>query len=109
MKIMDHNLVFKDRAFRLDVLISGDKFLCRFPRRNGRSSYLDLSFFNSIEFIDPAQYRNDTEGDDVIHSQTSCIVAFQDGEEFELDCTPDQFVDILKLYRQFENAARNFI
>jgi hypothetical protein len=62
-----------------------------------------------MEFIDPVQYKDESGEEDTIPSRTSCIVFFQDGLEYEFDCTPDQFVDILKLYRQFENAARNFI
>ena len=104
---MNHNLVFKDRSFRLDVLVASDKFLCRFPQRDERSCYVDLSFFDRIDAINSVQYKDDKE--DVIPSRTSCIVYFHGETECEFDCTPDQFVDILRVYRQLESVARNFI
>jgi hypothetical protein len=100
-------LVLRNRALVLDMFVSGPRVLCRFPMRGDRHSYFDLQNFEGIEAIESLQY--DTECEECLErSTTMCVARFDETSQYEtieFDCTPDELVDILRVYRQMMGFA----
>ncbi len=101
-------LVLQDRSFQIGWLSGINENLYRFPLADGRSCYMRLSDFANIDYISSAEYI-DHSSDEMKPSSTQCIVTTVDlyGCEIELqfDCTPDQFVALLKFYREVNQVA----
>jgi hypothetical protein len=105
-------LVLHNRSFEIGWLPNTVGNLYRFPRQENRSSYFRLCEFDKIQSIDASEFQAENSESlscsATCSSTTQCIVKYMVDDEFfsiQLDCTPDQFVELLKFYRQVESTA----
>lgn len=90
---MQHSIMIEGRKFRLGCFQSGRNDLYRFPLVGGQGLYVPLCDFESILSLVPLESEEDP-------SVMLCLVNFDDdGWEMTFDCSPDQLVELIKLYR----------
>lgn len=89
------------RDFPLICLEQTDDLLCRFPTKNSSSVYLRLRSLCEIREVQP--YSDEPSG------ENTCSILYGDLDEVFLDCSPDQFVSLLKVYQNVEDVRRRAV
>lgn len=92
---MQHSITIEGRAFRLGCLAVGSRAMYRFPLEQGQGLYALLQDFDQMVSLHPKPSKHD-------ETKTVTCASFGGNQEAIFDCTPDQLVAIIKLYRDVD-------